>query len=248
MTVQIDLMENKDMNKHGYSFVGMLLALILPFAGTASATIIVNGDFETGDLTGWTASATGAVIPPPPLTPLISVISIGGSSAAEFETGDFASGPFISTLEQTFTLPPDTSQLVFDFSLSTAPDPTGTGTSPFLDSFVVSLTDSVDFFDLLLVDAFGAIPDPFGSAPGTVALGSPMNPALDFGLTVDISALAGSTVTLFFDIINEDDGSITTALLDNVAVPAQIPEPHTLWLLVGGIFSLLVMGKKRCFG
>ena len=215
----------------GYVFT---LVLVQVAMATPASAGIVNGDFETGDLSGWTTSAIGG-------SPLISVVMPGTNHFAELATGDFATGPFISTLEQTFTVDPATPQLSFDFTLpSTILDPTGTGLSPFLDSFVVSLLSGASFFDLLLVDQFGAIADPFGTAPGTTGVAAPSDVAFDFSLVADLSSLVGESVTLFFDVINEDDGFESVFALDNVQLTgtgAVVPEPSTFIIFVVGLLT-----------
>src|SRR5271157_10160 len=121
--------------------LALLFALFLSVgSGTASADLLVNGNFATGDLTGWNASAIdqGGI----PTTPLISVSSSsGGIHYAAFDTGTYATGPFDSTLSQSFTVTAAQPILSFDFnSMPTlSVDPTGTGTSPFRDSFVASV-------------------------------------------------------------------------------------------------------------
>ena len=52
------------------------------------------------------------------------------------------------------------------------PDPTGTGTSSFRDSFVASLFDGTKTYVLLLTDSSGSLTDPFGTAPGSVTIGT----------------------------------------------------------------------------
>ena len=52
--------------------------------------------------------------------------------------------------------------LSFDFSLAAlVSDPTGSGTSSFLDALTVSLDNVTSTFSLLLVDQNGALPDPW---------------------------------------------------------------------------------------
>jgi len=209
----------------------LVLLMLIALARMVSANgVISNGDFETGDLTGWTASVIAAVQPPPPLTPLISVSAVGGNHFAVFETGEFATGPFISTLEQTFPVP-DNFVLRFDFSFSTDDDATGGGSSPFFDAFAVSLTAGGSTYELLLADRSGAHDDPFGTAPGTTALDMPTGPLFDFRYVADLSALAGQTATLYFDIISEDDGMVASARIDNVntRITANVDiDPNTL--------------------
>ena len=170
------------LNLRGFTF----LMLFSVFSGESQGTII-NGDFATGDLTGWTTSAIDQA--GQPTTSLVSVESSGGTFFADFPTGQFADDVFISTLEQTFTVTAQEPILSFEFSLpSIIEDNTGSGNSPFFDAFVVSLENvgTGDFFDLLLVDQFSVLADPFGTAPGTVTLGAPSSPLFDFVFNADL--------------------------------------------------------------
>jgi hypothetical protein len=124
------------------------------------ATTIVNGDFSTGDLTGWTASAIDAALSLLSPSPFIFVTNVGGNHVVEFKTGQFADGLFSATLEQTFPIIPTEPILSFDFSLPTVlADPTGTGISPFFDSFFVSLASGINSLDLLLEGLFRDTPN-----------------------------------------------------------------------------------------
>lgn len=231
---------------------GLGILILVALAPLAPAGII-NGDFETGDFTGWTASAIDGAFNP--TAPLISVASVGGNQVAVFDTGDFNTGPFISTLEQTFTVDPATPFLTFDFSDPfTSADATGTGAGPFLDAFAVSLQSGADFYDLLVLDQFGPWADPFGTAPGTVALGTSLAPSLDFSARADLSSLAGQSVTLYADMINEDDRFETTVWSDFYELQSQqtkktvIPEPAslTLWsLLLAGVAAVRRQRHRR---
>jgi|GEM_PF-5465616 len=219
--------------------------------GQARATAIINGDFVAG-LTGWTASAIGDFGNPLNPNAFISVVPLGSNNVAQFETGAFSDGLFIATLEQTFTVTANKPRLSFDFTLPNAvADPTGTGASPFLDSLFVSLGSGFDFFDLLLMDQFGVLADPFGTAPGVVTLGVPIDPLFDFNFTADLTSLVGESVTLFIDVINEDDGfQFASPKLGNLATVATslqrpIPEPGSLWLLGLGLLGLLSTTIKK---
>jgi hypothetical protein len=220
-------------------------------SGNVSAGFI-NGNFATGDLTGWTASAVDQN--GNPVTPLISVASSGGSNFAVLDTGNYATGPFDSTLSQSFLVTAAEPILSFDFNhLHTlTPDPTGTGTSSFRDSFVASLSDGTNTFALLLVDSSGALTDPFGTAPGSVTVGpSSIIPVLDTTLRADLSSLAGQTLTLFLDVTNADDGFRTvfdpTKFDTSAKSPSNfIPEPSSLVLAaIGFVISLFYTWKSH---
>ncbi len=232
-------------------WVILLIGVLCTFwASNVVATSVVNGEFETGDLTGWTVSAFDEFDTPLAPSPFISVTDVGGNNVAEFKTGEFADGLFIATLEQSFPIIVAEPILGFDFTLpAVLPDPTGTGTSPFFDSLFVSADNGVDTFDLLLIDQFGALPDPFGTAPGDVTLGVPSDPFFDFSFKADLSILAGETITLFFDVIQEDDGFQFDPFIDNVQTSSEptnvIPEPNSVLLLGLGIAMLAGGAMKR---
>ncbi|MCI0561154.1 MAG: hypothetical protein MN733_21930 [Nitrososphaera sp.] len=101
------------------------------------ANSIVNVDFATGDLTVWTASAVNADGHLAKL--LIRVVDLGGVESAGFSTGEFTTAPFVSTLEQTFTVDAVEPVSSVEFSLpDVRPDATGTGSRVFLNSLIVS--------------------------------------------------------------------------------------------------------------
>jgi hypothetical protein len=200
------------------------------------ASGITQGDFSSGDLTGWTASAVDAF--GDAVSPLISVINPSGNFLAEFSTGEFASGPFISTLEQSFLVDAADPILSFNFSLpGVVSDPSGTGASPFLDTFSVSVFNGGNK-DLLLAVKDGAVADPFGTAPGPTAVGPSTNPQLGLNFRADLSSLAGIPVTVFFDLSNEDDSFRSHVWLDDVRLTsATKPVPD-----IGGTGVLLLLG------
>lgn len=71
------------------SKVFFLIALLVSMAGSASSALLVNGDFQTGDLTGWTSfttasGSTGAGLPD---VVLFNTSGSAGSLAAHFSVG-----------------------------------------------------------------------------------------------------------------------------------------------------------------
>lgn len=200
---------------------------MVPFP-PAGATPLANGDFSAPtDLAGWTAA--GATVGEPT------------HEFAQLETG----GDSPITLEQTFTLPATSSTLVFDFAFSTD---AAAPTSGFPDSFAVSLytTDWVYFLDILVVDGYGAVPDP---SDGIELIVGALPIDVDLAPTVAIpgfisghvslllpAAVLGQDVILSFDLFDQADGAITIAAVDNVAVePTAVPAPATLGLLALGL-------------
>ncbi|MCX6878827.1 MAG: PEP-CTERM sorting domain-containing protein [Verrucomicrobia bacterium] len=206
------------------------IALILTLAQAPGATVLTEFSRSAIDTLG------------NPVAPLITDVTMGGAPLYEFSTGTFAAGPFISTLAFQFTPAADENNLLLHFLLmSGTADPSGTGTSPFHDSFTVSLFDGTGTMTLLLVDAVGPTTDPFGTAPGPVTIGPPETFPLvhDYLLNADIHTLEGVPLQLFIDIANEDDGQLSKVWLGSMLEIKDypIPEPRTALLL--GLAALL---------
>ena len=168
-----------------------------------------------------------------------------------FDTGNYATGPFDSTLSQSFTTTAAQPILSFDFNRlpTLSNDPTGTGTSSFLDSFVASLSNGTNTYTLLLVDSTGSLADPFGTAPGSVTIGASLNSHLDSTLHADLSSLAGQTLTLNLDVTSQDDGFRSVFYTTNFqTLPPTIsnltPEPNSLVLIVIGLLTGLLYAWK----
>jgi YD repeat-containing protein len=235
-----------------HRIAGHLLTLALAFGQMPSqAATIINGDFASGDLSGWTADAWDGSSNP--TTPRITIESGGGQNVAAFDTGAFVDDVFVSTLSQVYTVSDADPELRFDFILpTTTTDGTGTGTSPFLDGFAVSLDDGSNLFELLLLDVSGALADPFGTAPGAVTLGTPGNPFFDFQLVADLATLGGTPVTLLIDAISEDDGFRSVARFSNFApqepTSGIVPLPPSWLLLLPALLMLIGMRWRGLLG
>jgi hypothetical protein len=167
----------------------------------------------------------------------------GGGFALFSESTDFAQ----TELEQTFFLPAGSTQLSFEFLLST--EGQGAANVP-PDSFQATLYDpSFDPFPtpadplfpaFFSVDATGQ--QFYDSSFVTVA-------ALGNGwtrVTLDITSLPSQDVLLEFLLNGGDDGRTTTASLDNVAVTSAVPEPrHALPFLATGLGWLAMRRPRR---
>ncbi len=221
--------------------IGVWIA-VAAVPGSVNAELI-NGDFASGDLAGWTDLAIGSSLDPIAPDPFIDVTAFGNGNAVTFETGSFADDLFLASLEQEIVVSALKPTLHFDFSLPTvSSDATGIGDSLATDALFVLLDAETDLFDLLLVDALGPVANPFGSATEEVKLGAPSDDAFDFSLQADLSAFVGQSVVLAFELIQEDDGQqISELAVSNVAL---VPEPPTSALLA----VLILIGASSLVG
>jgi hypothetical protein len=215
-----------------------LLVLVFFISSAAWANLIKNGDFETGDFTGWMTSGDIEI----------------------YDTDDFLG--FIGEaqgMDNYFALlgkntTDGKSQLRQDF------DVTG------FTSFEISFNWAFDYWDnsryaqdsfLSLVRQDGAPAktitmldlqtqgNGFWSPDGGLAHGT-------FSEIIDLSDYTTSDARLIFRLIEESDsswwtGTASMAGIDNIVVTgvAPVPEPGTVFLLGSGLLGLVVYGRKR---
>jgi len=118
--------------------------------------------------------------------------------------------------------------------------------SNFPDFLQASYVDNADAnFDRAFVglDLNGAFNPSTFDPVNVLALGNGL-----FRFTTSITALAGRSGTLFFDLSDQDDGFFSTARVDNVAITVgttAAPAPAT-WLLCGsGVLGVLGLARQR---
>ncbi len=243
--------------------------LLLGVTTAASAVPVINGDFETGDLTGY-FTEDDAYDPNPDIG--VSLDPITGNHFASIDTSHAS---YANTLGQDLTLPGAPAVLSFDFGFATADDGSFDAGAGFPDSFAVGLTTAGGaWLDILVVDLLGPLPDPSdgiegltGATPIDVVFDpsvsipgfAPGSGATAYGGAISVSlpaSVLGEGATLAFDLFDEEDGARTVAAVDNIAIAAgqppspAVPEPATGVLLgvglVAGAGWVTRRGGRRC--
>ncbi|MEZ5501816.1 MAG: IPTL-CTERM sorting domain-containing protein [Halioglobus sp.] len=236
---------------------GFLLACLFTLLAFPAAADLVNGNFETGNLTGWTTTVNGSAN---------SVQVTSGATVTDAgtiqpsPTGDYfvftsQSGPGSSFLTQDFVVQPGTNKIFFDLSIINA-----------ATDFYVPSPLSFDFngaanqqarFDILVP---GAAIDTVNPADIIVTgyqtqPGDPLTQnwaSYEVDATAALAAYEGQTVT--FRFVQVDNQSYFNLAIDNVnvglappggATPTQVPtlsqwSLYSLGLLMGilGVWRL----------
>ncbi len=198
----------------------------LLLAGSASANLITNGDFETGDLTGWTTFTTaegsnGAGLPD---VMMFDTTGSGASNAAVFEVArttlgtDFEGGG-ISQMVNILTFQPAL-ELSIDVATFAADGDSGTGAiyEVFFDDdlvFEIDQSGSISALDVVRDSEEGVI---FDVAAGTYEV--KVQITTDLELTDDFRPLQ---------------------YVDNVTL---VPEPSTAALMTLGLVGLAWRGRR----
>ena len=208
-------------------FIVSAFLLVTP---QAQATIL-NGDFETGNLEGWTMQENYMEVSN---SNLVDCTPFGDEGyVATLLTGYTDYGVYVSSLlQENLTIADLAFELVFDYRIADiGPDPGGGG-GGFLDQLSVSfLSDKGNIDPLLAVDMDGITLEPL-YVKSTENIGGGF-----VRVVTDISLFAGaSNTSIIFDLYDENDGRLTRVDVDNVNI--IIPEPASILFTILGIVIL----------
>lgn len=228
------------------AFLGLLLNFTPAFA------LIPNGDFETGDLTGYSAQEDFADVVS---SPLVQNVDDGtGNRVGEINTGFTSNGVTVSSLIRDFgTLPADVQDLFFDVSFIDAgednPPIFALAQSPEFQLLEVS---DPDFLRVYLGTENG---NKFllGMDSSSYSLGAgAFTEVLPNGflrVRTQIAGFGGTNSQMYFDLYDGDDQRLSKVQVDNIDFtsknPAVVPEPASMLLIGSGLMGFGFLRKKK---
>ncbi|OUS15641.1 hypothetical protein A9Q88_10170 [Gammaproteobacteria bacterium 50_400_T64] len=221
------------------------------FVGTANASLITNGDFETGDFTGWNTSQAGG-------SSLLVTANPGDPTLGSSPTNNFYAfagnqgGPSQNIFWQSFVVPTALTALTFSFDyayenfagagfVNPTPDTLShTGVSN--QQFRVEILNGTALFDT--VDPTDIIFSAIQTAPGSLD----PQPWASFSQNVfsAVSPFQGQNLQVRF--AQADNQGPFDIGFDNVSLSASttaVPEPATLALLALGVAGIGFSRKKK---
>ncbi len=215
----------------------ILLTVCPVLMGRAAAAGVINGNFQTGDLTGWDANTLN----PPLSTPAtVAVTTVGGSLVGDVHFSTSVGGQYAGSLSQDFYTGGET-KLTFDFGFS-ASAPVTPGEPNVVDTLDVLVQD----LDTNTTIVHSLHDENTPGYPTGVGLAVTTN-----GLPVHaVATLPGSNTHIRLELLMDFhtlDGvpSSGQLLIDNVAL---VPEPST-WVLVTsaavGLGSFVWLRRRR---
>ncbi len=233
----------------GLAIVGLSAAISQ--RALADVQLITNGDFETGDFTGWTesdeAGGSGSffISNPGAPTPFVGFGTAANALGGNFYAVSDQGGPGAHVLTQSFTVPANATSVTLSYQMFVDDWDGGPSVGP-LD---YTSSSPVEFGT---VDVLTATADPFSTAAGDVVVNeyqgadSPIDstdPYISYSQNLTGLVTPGQTYQIRF---GEADNSGNFNLgVDNVSILATVPEPCTIGLAGIGAFGLLMRRRAR---
>jgi hypothetical protein len=220
------------------------------------AAVLQNGDFASGDLTGWTVTGNATVetllagVPPSGNSSQAFIGNVGVSlyllgtqtavSAGSLEGALGLKTGSLNTLKQ----PGDVGNVVFGSSIEQSFSARANSTVSFSFNFLTddaSNSKGNDFVFVLLDGSLYRIAGSFSTLGPTNSPFTYETGYQPFSLTLASSGMH----TLAFGVVDVHDSlGASAVLIDNVTVNS-IPEPDTLVLLVAGLAALGTLSIRR---
>ncbi|NOZ40433.1 MAG: hypothetical protein GXP24_09430 [Planctomycetes bacterium] len=202
---------------------------------TASIELITNGDFETGDFTGWANSATGAGLEFTINGGSFNPTGPGGALApiaGQFDAVSSQTSSALNLVTQIFQVPLNITNATFSWADR-------------IRNFGGQFSDPNQEFRVLIEDmAGGLIQEIFSTDPGDPLQQVGPNNRL-FDLTTLLQSLAGQDIQIAFE--QQDNLLYFNATIDNVSLQVDvIPEPTAalVWVVLASCLGGTTLRRR----
>jgi len=239
------------MNNYAKQLVAMIMSSLITIGSAQAVELITNGDFETGNFTGWTvtdlANGTGSVFidAPGTTTPIsgFATSATGGGAHGSFYAVSDQPGPGTHALSQSFTVSAgQTVILMFDLFVN---DQSGLG--PIIDPIGLDHTGGPNQHGR--VDILSGSAMPFDTGIGVLSnlylgidAGPNPNPFTHYSFDISSTVAAGGTFQLRFAEV--DNQLFFNFGVDNVSI-TTVPEPASLLLAGIGLVGMGMVRRKK---